>query len=60
MAAGMSGGGVRARTRVELADALARVVAIRGRLQLIEAMIPPGKFSPTLTRYVAAVQRMSA
>ena len=56
----MSGDGVRARTRAKLAAALARVVAIRGRLQLIEAMIPPGKFSPTLTSCVAAAQRMSA
>ncbi len=60
MAAGMGGDGVRARTRAELADALARAVATRGRFQLIEAMIPPGELSATLKRYVAAVRRMSA
>ena len=60
MAAGMGGDGMRARTRAELADALARAVATRGRFQLIEAMIPPGELSATLKRYVAAVRRMSA
>ena len=60
MVAGMGGDGVRARTCAELADALARAVATRGRFQLIEAMILPGEFSATLTRYVVAVQRMSA
>ena len=60
MAAGMGGDGMRARTRAELADALARAVATRGRFQLIEAMIPPGELSATLKRYVAGVQRVSA
>ena len=60
MAAGMGGDGMRARTRAELAHALARAVATRGRFQLIEAMIPPGELSATLKRYVAAVRRMSA
>ena len=60
MAAGMGGDGMRARTRAELADALARAVATRGRFQLIEAMIPTGELSATLKRYVAGVKRVSA
>ena len=60
MAAGMGGDGIRARTRAELADALARAVATRGRFQLIEAMIPTGELSATLKRYVAGVKRVSA
>ncbi len=60
MAAGMGGDGVRVRTRAELADALARAVATRGRFQLIEAMIPRGELSATLQRYVAGVRRASA
>ena len=60
MAAGMGGDGMRARTRAELADALAKAVATRGRFQLIEAMIPPGELSATLRRYVAGVRRVSA
>ena len=60
MAAGMGGDGIRARTRAELADALERAVATRGRFQLIEAMIPPGELSATLKRYVAGVRRVSA
>ena len=60
MAAGMGGDGMRARTRAELADALARAVATRGKFQLIEAMIPPGELSATLKRYVAGVRRVAA
>ena len=60
MAAGMGGDGMRARTRGELADALARAVATRGKFQLIEAMIPPGELSATLKRYVAGVRRVAA
>ena len=60
MAAGMGGDGMRARTRAELADALERAVATRGKFQLIEAMIPPGELSATLKRYVAGVRRVAA
>ncbi|MEO8102537.1 MAG: indolepyruvate/phenylpyruvate decarboxylase [Betaproteobacteria bacterium] len=60
MAAGMGGDGVRVRTRAELAAALARAFETRGRFQLIEAMIPTGVLSTTLTRYVAGVKRVSA
>ena len=60
MAAGMGGDGVRATTRAELGDALARAAATRGRFQLIEAMIPSGELSATLRRYVAGVKRVSA
>ena len=60
MAAGMGGDGIRVRTRAQLADALARAVATRGRFQLIEAMIPTGELSATLKRYVAGVKRVSA
>ena len=59
MAAGMGGDGVRVRTRGELAAALARAVATRGRFQLIEVMIPRGVLSATLQRFVAGVKRLS-
>ena len=59
MAAGMGGDGMRARTRAELAGALARAAATRGKFQLIEAMIPPGELSATLKRYVAGVRRVA-
>jgi len=60
MAAGLGGDGVRVHTRRELADALARAVATRGRFQLIEAMIPRGVLSATLERFVAGVKRLTA
>ncbi len=60
-AAGALGGdGVRVHTRRELAAALARAHATRGRFQLIEAMIPRGVLSPTLARFVAGVKRINA
>jgi len=37
--------------------ALARAAATHGRFQLIEAMIPRGVLSATLSRYVAGVKR---
>lgn len=52
--AGLLGGeGTRVRTRGELAAALARAFAARGRFQLIEAMLPRGETSDTLARFVA-------
>ena len=59
MAAGLGGDGVRVRTRRELAAALAHAHATRGRFQLIEAMIPRGVLSQTLSRFVAGVKRLS-
>jgi indolepyruvate decarboxylase len=47
-------------TRRELAAALERAVAQRGRFQLIEAMIPAGSVSPTLEGFVAALKRRTA
>jgi indolepyruvate decarboxylase len=46
------------RTRRELAAALARAVATRGRFQLIEAMLARGVLSATLARFVAGVKRV--
>ena len=59
-AAALGGDGVRVRTRRELRDALARAVGTRGRFQLVEAMIPRGMLSPTLSRFIAGVKRPSA
>ncbi len=59
MSAGLGGDGVRVRTRRELAAALAHAHATRGRFQLIEAMIPRGVLSQTLSRFVAGVKRLS-
>jgi indolepyruvate decarboxylase len=57
LAGALGGDGVRVATRRELADALARASATRGRFQLIEAMIPPGAVSPTLEGFVGALKR---
>lgn len=59
MAAGMGGDGVAVRTRAELAAALERARATRGRFQLIDCRLEPGARSPTLTRFVQAVKRLS-
>jgi indolepyruvate decarboxylase len=59
MAAGMGGDGHAVRTRRELAAALERAVATRGRFQLIDVQLAPGVLSPTLARFVAAVKRLS-
>ena len=53
LAGPLGGDGVRVATRRELADALARAHATRGRFQLIEAMLPRGQTSDTLARFVA-------
>jgi indolepyruvate decarboxylase len=58
MAAGMGGDGVRVSTRAELAGALERAVATRGRFQLIDAVLPRGALSQTLSRFVAGVKRL--
>jgi indolepyruvate decarboxylase len=57
LAGALGGDGVRVSTRRELADALERASATRGRFQLIEAMIPPGAVSPTLEGFVGALKR---
>ncbi len=60
MAAGMGGDGHAVATRAELAAALARAHATRGRFQLIDVRLAPGGLSPTLARYVGAVKRLSS
>jgi indolepyruvate decarboxylase len=57
VAAPLGGDGVRATTRRELAAALERAAAVRGRFQVVEAMIPPGSVSPTLEGFVGALKR---
>lgn len=59
LANALGGDGVRVATRRSLAAALAQAVATRGRFQLIEAMLPAGVRSPTLTRFVESVRRLS-
>ena len=53
LAGPLGGDGVRVRTRAELVAALARAHATRGRFQLIEVMLPRGRTSDTLARFVA-------
>jgi indolepyruvate decarboxylase len=60
MAGPMGGEGRRVRTRAELAAALETAATTRGRFQLIEAMIPRGAMSATLSRFVAGVKRLQA
>lgn len=60
MAAAMGGEGRRVSTRAELATALDHATATRGRFQLVEVMIPRGRMSATLSRFVAGVKRLNA
>ena len=53
LAGPLGGDGVRVRTRGELVAALAKAAATRGRFQLVEAMLPRGRTSDTLARFVA-------
>jgi indolepyruvate decarboxylase len=53
LAGPLGGDGVRVTTRKELADALEQAHATRGRFQLIEVMLPRGRTSDTLARFVA-------
>jgi indolepyruvate decarboxylase len=53
LADALGGHGVRVATRGELATALADAHATRGRFRLIEAMLPRGRTSDTLARFVA-------
>ncbi len=57
MAPGLGGDGMRVRTRAELADALERASATRGRFQLIEVMLPVGAQSDTLARFAMDARR---
>ncbi|MCI4665314.1 MAG: indolepyruvate/phenylpyruvate decarboxylase [Neomegalonema sp.] len=59
MAAGMGGVGVRVSTRAELWDALIDAADDTENWRLIEAMVPRGNYSRTLTRFVEAVKRRS-
>jgi indolepyruvate decarboxylase len=59
MAAGMGGDGHLVRTCGELDRALTRAWAARGRFQLIDVRIAQGERSPTLSRFVEAVKRLS-
>ncbi len=59
MAAGMGGDGCVVRTRRELAAALERAHATRGRFQLLDVRLARGVLSPTLARFVGAVKRLS-
>ena len=60
MATGLGGDGIRVHTRRELQAALRHARSVRGRFQLIEAMIPRGVLSTTLQRFVAGVKRLSS
>lgn len=60
MAAGMGGEGQVVHTIVELEQALARAHATCGRFQLIDIRLDAGAMSPTLSRFVGAVRRLSA
>ena len=53
LAGPLGGDGTRVRTRGELVAALDKAIATRGRFQLIEAMLPRGRTSDTLARFVA-------
>ncbi len=53
LAGPLGGDGVRVSTRRDLAAALTRAQATRGRFQLIEVMLPRGQTSDTLARFVA-------
>lgn len=59
MAGCMGGVGVRVRTRAALWDALLEAHADDQNWRLIEAIIPRGEYSSTLTRFVAAQKRRS-
>jgi indolepyruvate decarboxylase len=53
LAGPLGGDGVRVGTRGELATALEAAYATRGRFQLVEVMLPRGRTSDTLARFVA-------
>jgi indolepyruvate decarboxylase len=55
LADGLGGVGQRVTTRRQLADALARAIASRGRFHLIEIMLARGAMSATLARFAEAI-----
>jgi indolepyruvate decarboxylase len=57
-AAALGGDGLRAASRRELKAALQSAVNTRGRFQLIDAKIPAGAISRTLSRFVSGVTRL--
>ena len=57
LADALGGVGMRVRTRRELAEALERAVAERGRFVLIDAVMERGRMSGTLSRYVEGFER---
>jgi indolepyruvate decarboxylase len=59
MAQGMGGEGYAVHTATDLDGALERAWNRRGRFQLIDVRLEPGERSPTLSRFVAAVKRLS-
>ena len=60
LAGPLGGDGVRVGTRRELADALDAAHARRGRFQLLEVMLPRGRTSDTLARFVAGFKAARA
>jgi indolepyruvate decarboxylase len=60
LAAPLGGDGVRVATRRQLAAALAKAQATRGRFQLIEVMLQHGQTSNTLARFVAGFKAARA
>jgi indolepyruvate decarboxylase len=60
IAPSLGGIGERVTTRRELAAALERAVASRGRFSLIEVMLPRGTISDTLSRFVAGFKAARA
>jgi indolepyruvate decarboxylase len=57
LAASLGGVGTRVRTRRELADALRKAAANRGRFQLIDVVMARGARSHTLKRFVEGILR---
>jgi indolepyruvate decarboxylase len=57
LAGPLGGDGMRVTTRRELAAALTRAQATRGRFQLIEVMIEQGSVSATLEGYISALRK---
>ena len=58
LAGPLGGQGYRVQTRAELGAALKHAYQTRGKFQLIEAMIPRGVLSDTLSRYVSSIKRL--
>lgn len=59
LADALGGVGRRVTTRQQLAEALERAVAERGRFQLIEVMLERGAISDTLRRYITTMSRLT-